>query len=1335
MTFSFFLFLLLLINSEESSIESEYTCEESQISILSSYDDNCFQTPPKEDLLGNYKSSYQDMNYITGYAQLKYLENQKKCQINFITKINPILGIRNIDYKIIYLFNNIEQENNYFIAASDKSYIEGISVSAKILNLSTQKIIATLNLEPQYLIWDNININYKSEYEEGTKGVIVELFGWPYEDISEECDFLSTAGYVGVKISPPNEGILSNNYDFLENDELNPWWYSYEPVSYKLNSRMGNRTQLKKMINKCHEKNILIHADIVLNNMVTNDYDFKTGNDGSPYYTIKGKDGNNYYTNKLPVFEFPAVPYCASDFHCIRHITNINNIDELNIGWVDNKIDLNTDKEYVQQRIADFITDLISIGISGVFIDNAINISPDNFVNIFLKLKENLGFFPQEFIAVLKFKFGEYKNIIFCNDREYYSFGDSLSDKLKDKGFSDEDINKIKFWNSDYPSSLPICNNEWKISPERYITSLENIETISQNYLQYKNITIHRLNIINHLKSSSYPWKLKTILSAYSPIDSSVGIPDGISDCEKSKIKNCKKSVPYSKAYAPLSKGYDTGDIENWKEGKYTRVHRDLNIVNAMREWMGLNYINEEELYAKEIEKSLNCGNEKPFYIVEGGACAKDCSFNDFKNNYCIIKNETDYESKDKLIQSVKNQIIEGKIDNILNTVLYDEKNDIIINNSGFNIMLTSSYNQKNNIYDAYASIDLDECENILRKENDIFDNETLLIFKYEYYKKGYLIPIVEYEVLHPRTKDSLDLTKCNKIGLTIPVNINENNLFKYIDKNDFYNDKCYPYTSENGNDIILEDRQKKFRDMHLSLCEKNCEYFWYNNLEKLVYCDCSPKSHLNSISDIEKNNHLLSENFSSSKSNTNLYLFKCIMTFFTKKGFVNNLGNIIFLIIILLYIASINYLSIIGFKLYKRSIKRLLNSQKENIIKKINDINKDGINKKKIMIKKIPLTTKKSDLRHDTNDSNNKTLNSNNKNRNNKPDQKLISINVDNDSKILDITNKSLTNLNKAKTAKINDNKNINELKEEKNKQNNEEKNIINISNVDDKLNNKNKRAVTIKTVSITNIRQRTNNNISIYSEKDIIKKDLMEKGILNNNNQLKNVTDYELNTFPFLISFKFDKRGFLEIYISLLKINHIIFSTFFNSSDYNNFIIKLCLFFLTFSLLFAINTFFLTEKIIQKIYEIDEYNIKYNFPKIVYSTAISTVIIYIIRYFSLSEKNIVEIKYENSDVLKEKINDVFHFLLKKFSIFFDVCLIILIIFWYYVSCFCAVYVNSQIYLLLDVLISLLLFIVYQFIIYIVPTIFRYFSLKNVGKNYKSKQKIFKIGKFLEIL
>ena len=113
MTFSFFLFLLLLINSEESSIESEYTCEESQISILSSYDDNCFQTPPKEDLLGNYKSSYQDMNYITGYAQLKYLENQKKCQINFITKINPILGIRNIDYKIIYLFNNIEQELSF----------------------------------------------------------------------------------------------------------------------------------------------------------------------------------------------------------------------------------------------------------------------------------------------------------------------------------------------------------------------------------------------------------------------------------------------------------------------------------------------------------------------------------------------------------------------------------------------------------------------------------------------------------------------------------------------------------------------------------------------------------------------------------------------------------------------------------------------------------------------------------------------------------------------------------------------------------------------------------------------------------------------------------------------------------------------------------------------------------------------------------------------------------------------------------------------------------------------------------------------------------------------
>ena len=89
-----------------------------------------------------------------------------------------------------------------------------------------------------------IIIIQSSEYKNGQKGAIVELFGWPYDDIKEECDFISHAGYLGLKVFCPTEHMESR--DHLEGTVLNPWWYAVQIVSYKLESRYGNKTQLKK---------------------------------------------------------------------------------------------------------------------------------------------------------------------------------------------------------------------------------------------------------------------------------------------------------------------------------------------------------------------------------------------------------------------------------------------------------------------------------------------------------------------------------------------------------------------------------------------------------------------------------------------------------------------------------------------------------------------------------------------------------------------------------------------------------------------------------------------------------------------------------------------------------------------------------------------------------------------------------------------------------------------------------------------------------------------------------------------------------------------------------
>jgi alpha-amylase len=51
---------------------------------------------------------------------------------------------------------------------------------------------------------------------------------------------------MGIKVFPPQESVFS--YEWPQNGELNPWWFYYQPVSYKLNGRHGSREELRDMI-------------------------------------------------------------------------------------------------------------------------------------------------------------------------------------------------------------------------------------------------------------------------------------------------------------------------------------------------------------------------------------------------------------------------------------------------------------------------------------------------------------------------------------------------------------------------------------------------------------------------------------------------------------------------------------------------------------------------------------------------------------------------------------------------------------------------------------------------------------------------------------------------------------------------------------------------------------------------------------------------------------------------------------------------------------------------------------------------------------------------------
>ena len=110
-----------------------------------------------------------------------------------------------------------------------------------------------------------------------------------------------------------------------------------------------------------------------------------------------------------------------------------------------------------------------------------------------------------------------------------------------------------------------------------------------------------------------------------------------------------------------------------------------------------------------------------------------------------------------------------------------------------------------------------------IAKQNNMTNDTLILIITYEIYVEGFLIPFVEYKTFNSETKENLDLDICkdDKIDLYFSVSIDENNLFKYNSSHEYYNDMCYAYTTDNGTDIIINDRRNEFINNNLSLCEK----------------------------------------------------------------------------------------------------------------------------------------------------------------------------------------------------------------------------------------------------------------------------------------------------------------------------------------------------------------------------------------------------------------------------------------------------------------------------------------------------------------------------------
>ena len=211
--------------------------------------------------------------------------------------------------------------------------------------------------------------------------------------------------------------------------------------------------------------------------------------------------------------------------------------------------------------------------------------------------------------------------------------------------------------------------------------------------------------------------------------------------------------------------------------------------------------------------------------------------------------------------------------------------------------------------------------------------------------------------------------------------------------------------------------------------------------------------------------------------------------------------------------------------------------------------------------------------------------------------------------------------------------------------------------------------------------------------------------------------LNDEEMNNLSYNLALKYDKRKYWEYYLSLMKTNHIVLFTFYNiKMDYNSKIIKINLFFVGFIVELFVNALFFSDDTMHKIYEDEgDFNFLYQLPQIIFSTLISKVFNLLFNNFALSEANILDFKNNKSiKHLSKRAKKLFFWLKVKFIIYFIISSIFLLFFWYYLAMFCAIYRNTQSHLIKDTLLSFVLSLLYPFVIYLLPGIFRIPSLSD---------------------
>ena len=609
--------------------------------------------------------------------------------------------------------------------------------------------------------------------------------------------------------------------------------------------------------------------------------------------------------------------------------------------------------------------------------------------------------------------------------------------------------------------------------------------------------------------------------------------------------------------------------------------------------------------------------------------------------------------------------IYDYEMENIIKTYCM-KGSSVIVKGQHANFQVTTTLMEvKDRFNSDLSGLDLTECENILKKIYHIDKDAELIILKFVM-DDGVTL---KYDIYDPYTRQKLNLSYCEntKAKVYVPYAMDEkteelyNNIkeqgYDPLDEWDkFYREICTPYSSENGTDVLLDDREEFIYTslVNASLCPDGCNYSEFYAQKKFIKCECDTNTSGIEVLDLE---HISGKNignsFLSTLQSTNWKVMRCYNLVFNLKIFVHNLGSILILILFVIYVLFIVYfcnkeiepLKVKASKiLFKESNEQI---EKEKYISSNYKIKTEPKSKDKIKYHKNHNPPKKAKSRH---------------------------------------ANSELTNYDKT-VAKT------------------EEKKLVTYKR--NKVKN-----FTKKTTLRENSSRKFVFNIERYIDKENKTKNEEE------NNKRKHLDDFELNNLDYYDACELDKRTCCRTYWSVLMREHTALITFFACNDYNLFYIKIERFFILFCVDMTMSgLFFVHETMHRKYTQGEDFTFVQKLPQLLFTLIAAHIIEVILCFLSLTDTHIYEIKGLSVDDKKngQKIMDILSCIQRKLTTFIIFTFILFLFFWYFISAFCAVYQNTQKIYLRDSMISFAISLIDPFFIYCFTSLLRCISLKRI--------------------